>query len=108
VCVASGIDPYVLYDVVCNGGGMAYGRYFERRARRILDGDFSPTFTAELMRKDVRLALDLARSARVPAPLLDETGRAYDETVARGWGAEDFSAVTHVVETRIGRKLSSR
>ena len=25
-----------------------------------------------------------------------------------GWGREDFSAVTHVVEKRIGRRLSGR
>jgi 3-hydroxyisobutyrate dehydrogenase len=84
---------------------MAYGTYFERRARRMLDGDFSPTFMAELMLKDVGLALDLARRSMVPAPLLEETKRAYEEAVSSGWGREDFSAVTHVIEQRIGRKL---
>lgn len=108
VCVQSGVDPYVFDEVVRNGGGMAYGTYFERRARRILDGDFSPTFTAELMRKDVGLALDLARAVKVPAPLLEETGRSYEQAVAGGWGREDFSAVTHVIEQRIGRRLSRR
>lgn len=108
VCVQSGVDPYVFYDVVRSGGGMAHGTYFERRAKRILDGDFSPTFTAELMRKDVGLALDLARAVGVPTPVLEETKRTYDEAVAGGAGKEDFSAVTHVVETRIGRALSKR
>jgi 2-hydroxy-3-oxopropionate reductase len=106
VCVQSGVDPYVFDEVVRNGGGMAHGTYFERRARRILDGEFAPTFMAELMLKDTGLALDLARSANVPAPLLEETRRAYEETVAGGWGKEDFSAVTHVIEKRIGRRIS--
>jgi len=44
---------------------------------------------------------------KVPAPMLAETKRTYDEAVARGWGKEDFSAVTHVVEHRIGRTLSA-
>ena len=30
----------------------------------------------------------------------------YAEAVENGWGKEDFSAVTHVIEKRIGRKLS--
>jgi 3-hydroxyisobutyrate dehydrogenase len=107
VCVRSGVDPYVFYDVVMNGGGMAYGRYFERRVKRMLDGDFSPTFTAELMRKDAGLALDQARAAKVPTPMLEETKRTYDEAVQGGWGREDFSGVTHVIEQRIGRKISS-
>ena len=106
--VQSGVDPYVLYDVIKNGGGMAHGTYFERRVKRMLDGDWSPTFMAELMRKDVGLALDLARAAKVPTPMLEETKRAYDAAVEGGWGKEDFSAVTHVIEQRIGRKLSAR
>jgi 3-hydroxyisobutyrate dehydrogenase len=106
VGVQSGVDPTVLYEVVRSGGGMAYGTYFERRAKRILEGDFSPTFMAELMLKDVNLALDLARTAKVPTPVLEETKRTYDEAIRGGWGREDFSAVTHVIEQRIGRRLS--
>jgi 3-hydroxyisobutyrate dehydrogenase-like beta-hydroxyacid dehydrogenase len=106
VCVKSGVDPDVFYEVVCTGGGMAYGRYFERRVKRMLDGDFSPTFMAELMRKDAGLALDLARSVSVPTPVLEETKRTYDAAVDAGWGREDFSAVTHVIEERMGRKIA--
>jgi len=106
VCVQSGVDPTTFYEVVRNGGGMAYGTYFDRRAKRIFDGEFSPTFMLELMRKDVVLALALARSVQVPAPILEETKRTYDEAVDSGWGREDFSAVTHVIERRIGRPVS--
>jgi 3-hydroxyisobutyrate dehydrogenase len=108
VCVQSGVDPYVYYDVVMQGGGMAYGRYFERRVKRMLDGDFSPTFMVELMRKDAGLALDQAGAAKVPTPMLEETKRTYDAAVDGGWGREDFSGVTHVVEQRIGRTISGR
>jgi len=107
VVVQAGVDPATFYEVVRKGGGMAYGTYFERRAKRIFDGDFSPTFMAELMLKDAGLALDLARAAKVPTPILEETKRTYDEAIAKGWGKEDFSAVTHVIEQRIGRKLST-
>jgi len=106
VCVQSGVDPYTFYDVVRSGGGMAFGTYFDRRAKRILDGEFSPTFMCELMRKDAGLALALARASKVPTPILEETKRTYDAAVDGGWGKEDFSAVTHVIEKRIGRKLS--
>ena len=105
--VQSGVDPYTFYEVVRKGGGMAYGTYFERRAKRIFDGDFTPTFMAELMLKDANLALELARASKVPTPILEETKRTFDEAIAKGWGKEDFSAVTHVIEQRIGRKLST-
>jgi len=108
VCVQSGVDPTTFYDVVRNGGGMAFGTYFDRRAKRIFEGEFSPTFMLELMRKDATLALNLARSVQVPSPMLEETKRTYDEALDSGWGREDFSAVTHVVEKRIGRRLSGK
>jgi 3-hydroxyisobutyrate dehydrogenase len=107
-CVQSGVDPHVFDEVVRNGGGMAFGTYFDRRVRRMLDGDFSPTFAAELMLKDVGLARDLARVAKVSTPMLDETHRTYGDAVAGGWGKEDFSAVTHVIEQRIGRRISPK
>ncbi len=105
-CVQADVDPHVFYDVVRNGGGMAFGTYFDRRVKRMLDGDFSPTFMAELMLKDVGLALAQARAAKVPTPMLEEAQRTYGEAVALGWGKEDFSAVTHVIERRVGRRLS--
>jgi 3-hydroxyisobutyrate dehydrogenase-like beta-hydroxyacid dehydrogenase len=107
-CVQSGVDPYVFDEVVRNGGGMAFGTYFDRRVRRMLDGDFSPTFAVELMLKDAGLALALARSAKVPTPILEETQRTFGEAVAGGWGQEDFSAVTHVIEKKIGRRISQK
>jgi 3-hydroxyisobutyrate dehydrogenase-like beta-hydroxyacid dehydrogenase len=108
LAVQAGVDPGTFTDVVRNGGGMAYGTYFERRAQRIFSGEFSPTFMLDLMRKDVALDSQLARRLRVPTPMLDETLRTYDEASAAGWGREDFSAVTHVIEKRIGRALSRK
>jgi 3-hydroxyisobutyrate dehydrogenase-like beta-hydroxyacid dehydrogenase len=107
-CVKAGVDGDTFYQVVCKGGGMAYGTYWERRAKRVLDGEFSPTFLLQHMRKDARLALEHAQKLGVPTPLLDETARTYDEAMDGGWATEDFSAVTHVIEKRIGRNLSGR
>ena len=39
-------------------------------------------------------------------PILRETLAAYSEGTREGWGGEDFSRVTHVVEQRFGRKVS--
>ncbi len=52
------------------------------------------------------LASRMAEAAGVSLPILAETLATYAEALERGWGDEDFSAVTHVVEQRIGRKLS--
>jgi 3-hydroxyisobutyrate dehydrogenase-like beta-hydroxyacid dehydrogenase len=103
--LAADVDPGVLDEVVRQGGGMAYGTYWERRVRRMLDGEFAPTFLLQHMVKDSRLALAHARAAGAPTPLLEQTTRTYEEALAAGWGAEDFSAVTHVIEKRLDRPL---
>src|SRR5262249_11001916 len=81
MAVKAGADPNTFCDVVRNGGGMAFGTYFDRRAKRILDGEFSPTFMLELMRKDAGLDLALAKQVNVPVPMLEETKRTFDEAM---------------------------
>jgi 3-hydroxyisobutyrate dehydrogenase len=106
LCVGLGVDPRTYYEVVKNGGGMAYSTYFDRRALRVVEGNFEPTFTAELMLKDVTLASRMAGASLAHMPILRETLQAFTEAAAQGWGGEDFSAVTHVVERRFGRTIS--
>jgi 3-hydroxyisobutyrate dehydrogenase len=107
LCVRLGVDPRTYHDVVCRGGGQAYSRYFDGRGRRIIDGNYDPTFTVELMQKDVVLAAAMAGDALAHMPMLRETLAAYTEAAGR-WAAEDFSGVTHVVEQRFGLTIAPR
>jgi 2-hydroxy-3-oxopropionate reductase len=103
VCKKANVDLEHFYQVVKNGGGMAYSTYFDRRVPRIKNGQFEPTFTLDLMKKDVELANLLADEVGVFVPLWKETLSTYREASENGWGKEDFSAVTHVIEKRIGK-----
>jgi 3-hydroxyisobutyrate dehydrogenase-like beta-hydroxyacid dehydrogenase len=105
LCDAVGVDPRTYYEVVKNGGGMAYSTYFDRRVMRVVEGNYEPTFTLELMLKDVTLATEMAGELLAKLPILRETLAAYAEGKRRGSAAEDFSAVTHVLEDRLGRRL---
>ncbi len=104
LCVRLGVDPHTYYNVVCQGGGQAYSRYFESRALRVIEGNYTPTFTVDLMHKDVTLAARMAGASLADMPILRETLRAYTEARDSGWGAEDFSGVTHVVEARFRQR----
>ncbi|HXJ79749.1 MAG TPA: NAD(P)-dependent oxidoreductase [Candidatus Methylomirabilis sp.] len=106
LCVALGVDPRTYYEVVKNGGGMAYSTYFDRRALRVIDGTFDPTFTLDLMLKDVTLAAQMAGANLSYMPILRETLAAFMAGKGGGWAGEDFSAVSHVVEQRFGRRIS--
>jgi 3-hydroxyisobutyrate dehydrogenase-like beta-hydroxyacid dehydrogenase len=106
LCVELGVDPKTYYEVVKNGGGMAYSTYFDRRVTRIIEGNFDPTFTLDLMHKDVMLASRMAGAHLAHMPILRDTLAAYTEGKSEGWGGEDFSGVTHVIEKRFRRKIS--
>ena len=105
LCTRLGVDPRTYYDVVCNGGGMAYSTYFDRRVMRVAEGNFDATFTVELMHKDVSLAARMAGADLQHMTILGHTLAAYAEARTR-WPAEDFSGVTHVIEHRFGVNVS--
>jgi 3-hydroxyisobutyrate dehydrogenase-like beta-hydroxyacid dehydrogenase len=100
-----GVDIQTYYDVVRQGGGMAYSTYFDRRVMRVVDGNYDATFTVELMHKDVALAAKMAGADLKNMPILNDALGAY--TAARTkWPGQDFSGVTHVVEERFGLTVS--
>ena len=107
LCTKLGVDPRTYYEVVCKGGGMAYSTYFDRRAMRVVDGNYEATFTVELMHKDVALAAQMAGADLEHMTILGQTLAAYAEARTR-WPAEDFSGVTHVVEQRFGVNVSRK
>ena len=102
LCRASDTDLDCFYDVVCDGGGFAYSRYFEKRVPRMRAGEFAPLFALSLMRKDAGLARGLARASKLPVPMLEVALDALRRADEAGWGAEDFSAVAHLYERAIG------
>ena len=104
LCRELGVNAETYYEVVKNGGGMAYSTYFDRRVMRVIQGDYSPTFTVELMHKDVTMASQMAGSKLSRMPILRQTLDAYTEARADGFGSDDFSAVTHVVDKRFDPK----
>jgi len=106
LCMATDTDIDAFYDVVCNGGGFAYSRYFEKRTPRMRDGDFSPLFMLDLMRKDAGLAGELAKHVGMDTPLLNQVLAVFDQARNAGYGREDFSAVAQVYEDAIGRRLA--
>lgn len=99
-----GVDLPTYYEVVRQGGGMAYSTYFDRRAMRVAEGNFDATFTVELMHKDVALAARMAGADLDRMPILKETLAAYTAARAK-WPGQDFSGVTHVVEERFGLRV---
>lgn len=71
--------------------GSPFTRY---KSQALIELDFAPTFSPELQRKDVRLALDLAERAGLRMPVAQSTEQAFTELIDSGLGeGKDFIAL---------------
>lgn len=105
LCLETGADIETFYEIVTQGTGFAYSRYFENRVPRMREGDFSPLFTLQFLLKDIRLARDMAETPRETFPMLSAMVDSFEEAVERDMGGEDFSAVAKLVADRVGKPL---
>ncbi|NNF79209.1 MAG: NAD(P)-dependent oxidoreductase, partial [Rhizobiales bacterium] len=107
LCDELGADVDAFYEIVTQGTGFAYSRYFENRVPRMRSGEYSPLFMLKFMAKDARLARDMAPfemdETAAKLPLLDAVIKTLEEGENRGFGDEDLSAATKVLQARFGR-----
>ena len=77
------------------------------KAPFLLQRDFSPNFPLRLMLKDIRLALDAAREARVRLPGLEAVEEVYDVAAEEGRQDLDYAATLTLLEKWAGVEVKS-
>jgi 3-hydroxyisobutyrate dehydrogenase-like beta-hydroxyacid dehydrogenase len=95
-----GIDPATLIPLI--NASMIKSGVVEYKAPFVLARDFSPNFPLRLMRKDIRLALEAAKEARVKLPGLETVEEVYDVAVEEGHADLDFAATLMLLEKWAG------
>ena len=106
LCLATDTDIEAFYEIVTQGTGFAYSRYFENRVPRMRAGDFTPLFMLKFMLKDARLARDMAPGLADQLPALAAVIATLEEAEALGHGEADFSAAMKALESRAGRSVA--
>lgn len=96
VAAKSGIDPESFLRLTQAGGSAS--RIAELKRDKLLDGDYSPQFTMQLMAKDLRLAVSQAAALSVPSPLLHAAETLYRLGVDKGLGHLDLAAIASMYE----------
>lgn len=103
--VKAGLSPQIIFEILSASSAASYQlglRYPNFIAKR----NFSPGFSVSLMEKDVNLALEMANREGVPTVVTAVTRELYKLAKARGYGAEDFSAVIKILEEAVGVTVS--
>jgi 3-hydroxyisobutyrate dehydrogenase-like beta-hydroxyacid dehydrogenase len=95
-----GVDAESLIPLI--NASMVKSGVVEYKAPFVLRRDFSANFPLRLMRKDIRLALDAAKEARVKLPGLETVEEVYDLAVEDGHADLDFAATLMLLEKWAG------
>ncbi len=106
--VKAGVDPEALWEAV-RMGALGRRRTFDTLSRNFLPGRFDPPdFALELARKDVALAVELAREYDVPMRLANLTLMEMTEAMNRGWAKRDSRSAMLLQEERTGVEVRIR
>jgi 3-hydroxyisobutyrate dehydrogenase-like beta-hydroxyacid dehydrogenase len=95
-----GVDAESLMPLI--NMSMVKSGVVEYKAPFVLQRDFSANFPLRLMRKDIRLALDAAKEARVKLPGLETVEEVYDMAVEDGHADLDYAATLMLLEKWAG------
>lgn len=105
--VRYGADTEVLHDVIKASSG--YSKMMDLRLPDfLLKGSFKPGFKLDLMKKDVNLAVDSAKSLGIPLFLGSAASQIFAAASAAGRGEEDFSAAAQFLAELAQAQLSSK
>ncbi len=74
-------------------GGLAQSKILEVHGERMLEGRFDPGFRIELHRKDLAIALQVAREEGVALLATAQVAELFNALIAQGDGGRDHSAL---------------
>jgi 3-hydroxyisobutyrate dehydrogenase len=100
LAMKSGLDLPQVVDAL--GGGAAQSWVLANRSARMIENDYPLGFKVGLHRKDLGIALDLARELGAELPVSEFASQLEDKLIADGHADEDMSAVARAIRARAG------
>lgn len=95
LAIKAGVDPARVREALL--GGFAASRVLEVHGERILTGNYTPGFRAQLYGKDMRIAAETLSANHTPAPVSAVVQDLVAALLARGRGEMDYSALATVL-----------
>jgi 3-hydroxyisobutyrate dehydrogenase-like beta-hydroxyacid dehydrogenase len=101
----SGVDRQAF--LACINSSVMGSLFTRYKTPAYVNLDFTPTFTATLLRKDFDLGLAAAREREVPMPVAALVHQIVQGLVGRGYGEQDFAALIELEAQSSGLDLVS-
>lgn len=97
ICGHVGIDPKVFYDTVASSSAATVSGLFREVGRCIVNESYDqPAFTVDLLLKDAKLAIQMAKDADAPSVVAGNIQIFNEIAHAQGLGNQDTSALYKV------------
>jgi 3-hydroxyisobutyrate dehydrogenase len=100
LALKSGLDLPQVVEAL--GGGAAQSWVLANRSGRMIENDYPLGFKLGLHRKDLGIALELARELGTELPVSEFVAQLEDGLIAEGHADEDMSAVARAIRARAG------
>ena len=98
ICTKLGMSPKVLYETIANSGAASVSNLFKELGPKILNRDFEPLFSIDLLHKDVMLGIQMAKQVGVPLFASEANQRLNEMARLMGFGKEDTASIVKVYE----------
>lgn len=105
LCARLGMDPKVLYETIANSGAASVSNLFKELGPKMLQRDFEPLFSVNLLHKDMALAISMAAEKGVPLFVAHSNQLLNEMAKAKGLGSEDTSSVVKLYEEIYGMEV---
>jgi 3-hydroxyisobutyrate dehydrogenase len=100
LAMRAGLDPETVVTALSGGGAQSW--VLSNRSGRMIEERYPLGFKVTLHRKDLAIALDLAREAGVSLPVAALTAQLENGLIAGGHGDEDMSALARSIRELSG------
>lgn len=99
--VKAGIDAKILLDVISTSAGRNFAVDVKFKGN-VLNRDFNPGFSADLLNKDMGIALNMAKEMNYPVSLCSYAKDIITEGQLNGYGKMDHTAIVQKYEKLAG------
>ena len=93
-----GMSPKVLYETIADSGAASVSNLFLEIGPKIVERDFEPTVTVDIIHENLKLGIDMAKNIKFPLLVSEANQKLNEIAQAKGLGKEDSSSTVKVYE----------
>lgn len=113
VAKKAGLSPKVVFETISKSGAATVSGLFCEVAKKIVENNFDPIFSVDLLCKDNGLAVEMAKKSGAPLIIASSVQVLNEIAQAKGLGNKDTAALIKVYEgllstTHLEKKLSRK